>query len=395
MSESRSLPISLILLWLVGNALRLPILAVPPVIPALRGEFNLSGTAIGILTGLPVFLFAVAALAGSRLITRLGAVPAVVTGLVITTLGSALRGLATDVIGLLGATIVMGAGVAVVQPALPALVGRWMPKHIALATAVYTNGLLVGEVLPVALFPILFPLLGQSWRATFFFWAAPVIVIAIIMLVAAPRERIALASVSPRWWPEWPARDVWRLGLIFSSGSAIYFGSNAFLPGYLTQSGRADLISPALIALNLGQIPMSLLLIAFARRLEGKASPLVVSGVASVACIIGIVASAGPATIASAAALGFFAGGGFALGLTLPPLLSPPREVARVSAAMFTISYTSTMLISVLSGFAWDLSGSARFAFLPIALSAVPSIVLILTVKFERKPHVVTPVERI
>jgi len=113
-AESRSLPTSLILLWLVGNALRLPILAVPPVIPALRDEFYLSGTQIGILTGLPVFLFAVAALAGSRLISRLGPVPAVVTGLVITTVGSALRGVTTDVLGLLGATIVMGAGVAVV-----------------------------------------------------------------------------------------------------------------------------------------------------------------------------------------------------------------------------------------------------------------------------------------
>jgi len=69
-AESRSLPTSLILLWLVGNALRLPILAVPPVIPALRDEFHLSGTQIGILTGLPVFLFAIAALAGSRLISR-------------------------------------------------------------------------------------------------------------------------------------------------------------------------------------------------------------------------------------------------------------------------------------------------------------------------------------
>jgi len=34
--NSRPLPIALVLLWLVGDALRLPILAVPPVIPALR-----------------------------------------------------------------------------------------------------------------------------------------------------------------------------------------------------------------------------------------------------------------------------------------------------------------------------------------------------------------------
>jgi MFS transporter, CP family, cyanate transporter len=112
----------------------------------------------------------------------------------------------------------------------------------------------------------------------------------------------------------------------------------------------------------------------------------VASGVLSVASIIGIVATTGAATVASAAALGFFAGGGFALGLTLPPLLSPPREVARVSAAMFTISYAGTMLVSVIGGYAWDLSGSARFAFLPIALSALPSIILILTINFRRKP---------
>ena len=53
------------------HVLRLPILAVPPVIPALRSEFGLSGTEIGILTSLPVILFAAAAMAGSRLVAGL------------------------------------------------------------------------------------------------------------------------------------------------------------------------------------------------------------------------------------------------------------------------------------------------------------------------------------
>jgi CP family cyanate transporter-like MFS transporter len=150
---SRPLPIALVLLWLVGDALRLPILAVPPVIPALRSEFGLSGTKIGILTSLPVILFAAAAMAGSRLVARLGAVAAAVAGLLLAALGSALRGAAADVMTLFAATIVMGAGVAVTQPAMPALVGRWLPQHIGLGTGIYTNGLLVGEVLPVALFP--------------------------------------------------------------------------------------------------------------------------------------------------------------------------------------------------------------------------------------------------
>ena len=386
---SRPLPIALVLLWLVGDALRLPILAVPPVIPALRSEFGLSGTKIGILTSLPVILFAAAAMAGSRLVARLGAVAAAVAGLLLAALGSALRGAAADVMTLFAATIVMGAGVAVTQPAMPALVGRWLPHHIGLGTGIYTNGLLVGEILPVALFPLLFPLLGESWRATFVFWAVPIVAIALLVMATAPREASGRVSMPARWWPAWPARDIWRLGLIFAGSSAVYFGSNAFLPGYLSEVGRSDLISPALSALNLGQLPASLLLIGFARQIEGRAWPFVLAGVLGLVSVVGVATTASVLTVASAAVLGFACGAAFALALTLPPLLSTPSAVAGVSGAMFTISYASTVVVSVLSGLAWDFTGAARFAFLPIALSALPVALLALTIRFDRKPRVV------
>jgi MFS transporter, CP family, cyanate transporter len=383
-SKSQPLAIPLILLWLVGNALRLAILAVPPVIPALRAELHLSGTDIGILTGLPVVLFAAAALVGSRLVARVGVVAAAVTGLFLTALGSALRGITPDVMTLFAATAVMGIGVAVTQPAMPALVGQWLPRHIVLGTGTYTNGLLVGEILPVALFPLLFSLFGQSWRATFVFWAVPIAAVAVVLLVKAPRDA-ATPVPSARWWPDMPLRDIICLAVIFGAASALYYGSNAFLSEYLTQAGRPDLVNPALTALNGGQLPASLLLIVFARHLERKAWPFVLSGLISLACIALIVTTASVVTVASTAVLGFVIGAAFALGLTLPPLLSSTGEVARVSAAMFTISYASAMAIAVIGGVAWDLTGIERFAFLPIALSALPLIVLTLTISFDRR----------
>lgn len=388
MATSRSLPTLLALLWLVGNTLRLPILAVPPVIPILRDEFNLSGTDIGILTGLPVILFAVAALVGSRLVARLGAVVAVVIGLTMTALGSALRGLAPDVLVLFGATIVMGAGVAVTQPAMPALVGRWLPKHIGLGTATYTNGLLVGEIWPVALFPLLFPFLGASWRATFVFWAVPIVAIALLVVALAPRDKGGSVAGPSRWWPDWPAREIWRLGVIFAGASALYYACNAFLPAHLGAAGRSDLINPALTALNLGQLPASLLLIGLGQRLEGKAWPLVVAGLICLVCVAVIAATASVLTVASTALLGFSIAWAFVLCLTLPPLLSTPQEVARVSAAMFTISYAGAMAVAVLSGAAWDLTGIESFAFLPIGLSALPMIFLAPTIPFGRRASV-------
>ncbi len=385
MPKSQSLAIPLILLWLVGNALRLSILAVPPVIPALRAELHLSGTDVGILTGLPVILFAAAALVGSRLVARLGVVTAVVVGLALTALGSALRGITPDVLSLFAATALMGVGVAVTQPAMPALVNQWLPRNIGLGTGTYTNGLLVGEILPVALFPLLFSLFGQSWRATFVWWAVPIAAIALLVLVTAPRDQGKRIAGQQRWWPDWPARDILKLGVIFAGASALYYGSNAFLPDYLTDAKRPDLINPALTALNAGQLPASLLLIGFARHLERKVWPFVLTGLISIGCIGIVVVTASAVTVAATAVLGFAIGAAFALGLTLPPLLSATNEVARVSAAMFTISYSSAMVIAVIGGVFWDLSGIERLAFLPIALSALPLIVLAPTISFARK----------
>ena len=60
------------LLWLAGNGLRMTILAVPPLIPLIHDEFQMSETEVGTLASLPVVLFACAAVPGSMLIARFG-----------------------------------------------------------------------------------------------------------------------------------------------------------------------------------------------------------------------------------------------------------------------------------------------------------------------------------
>src|SRR5215467_4087389 len=99
---------SFLLLWLAGVALRFTILAVPPVIPLIHDEMNLSATQVGILTGLPSMLFAIAAVPGSLLIARLGIRVALVLGIAVNAIGGALRGAVPDVNWLYAMTIVMG-----------------------------------------------------------------------------------------------------------------------------------------------------------------------------------------------------------------------------------------------------------------------------------------------
>ena len=148
---------ALLLLWLAGNGLRLTILAVPPILAMIIVDLKLSGTEVGVLNAIPVCLFALVAVPGSLLIARVGATPALIIGLVIAAAGSALRGLAFGTLTLYAATVVMSVGIAVMQPALPPVVRQWVPHRIGFATAVYTNGLLCGEIFPVGLAAVMVP----------------------------------------------------------------------------------------------------------------------------------------------------------------------------------------------------------------------------------------------
>jgi MFS transporter, CP family, cyanate transporter len=374
------------LLWLAGVGLRLTILAVPPVISLIQHDLQLSGTEIGILTGLPIVLFGLAALPGSLLIARFGAVAILVAGLMVAGTASALRGAAPSTLALYVATTVMGAGVAIMQPALPPLVRQWLPTRVSFATALYTNGLLVGETLAVMLtIPFVLPLANNSWRWAFAIWGAPLIVIALMTALLAPAGTHAQKAQAPTsGWPDWSNPLIWQISFIFGAINSVYFCSNAFLPGYLTGAGRADLIAATLTALNLGQLPASFVLLAIAGKLENRAWPFIACGALMLACLAAIVTTASVWTIVFAAALGFLGAFVLTLGFALPALLGAQSDVARMSAAMFTISYSEALIISVLSGAAWDVAGSARFAFLPIALSAVPLLFMPAVIPFRR-----------
>ena len=95
------------------------------------------------------------------------------------------------------------------------------------------------------------------------------------------------------------------------------------------------------------------------------------SGVLSIVGVAGLVFDIGPLTKYWAALLGFSDAGALILGLTLPALLCRPEDVARTAAGTFTLSYGGAVIVAVVSGAAWDISGRPAFAFVPVAACAL------------------------
>ena len=372
---------ALVLLWLSGAALRVTILALPPVLPHVTTELGLDATDIGLLTGLPPLLFALAAVPSAALIARFGAVPTLLAGLVLNVLGAMARGLASNALALEAATALMCLGVAVMQPALPPLVRSWAPTRIGFATAVYTNGLLVGELVPIAWVPEpVLPLVGGGWRASLVVWALPVLT-AMLLTAALGRRPRATYAPATGWWPNWRDSRVWRCGLLLGGVNATYFGLNGFIPGWLTAAGSASLVQPALVALNLAQIPASLLLLALAGRLVRSPAAFGSAGILLLVGVLGIVVMPGPAAVAWAALAGFAGALLLTLALALPSLLGNVRDVPRLSAAMFTVSYGLAMGAALLAGRLWSITGLPALAFLPLALTALAATLLGATIE--------------
>ena len=362
--------IRLLLLWLGGIDLRLTMLAVPPLIPLIHRDLHLDEKAIGALVALPILMLALASVPGSLLIARLGVRGALVLGLGFVAVFSALRGVDSTPT-LFSATFLMGVGVAVCQPAFPTLVREWFPTKIALATATFSNGMLIGETLPVTLTtPVgVLPLAHGDWRWAVALWSILVIATAVAIGIAAPGRGRKLAGPA-RWWPNWLEGQALRIGLVIGMASAVYWGANAYIPDYLDQTGRHDLISPTLTALNAAQLLTAPAVALWDRLLTGRIGFLG-SATMMVIAQTGIMLTPGPWVVAWAFVLGFSTALSFIVTLTLPPKLAAAGDVHRMSAAVFTIQYGTAFVVPLIAGAIWDASGLAIFAFIPGVIAAV------------------------
>jgi len=365
--------------------MRVTLLAVPPVLPLIHRDLGLTETGIAVLTGLPVVLLAAAAVPGALLIARFGARGTAIIGMLLIAVASGLRGVATSIVVLFGATFFMGVGIAVTQPAIPLLIGEWLPGRIGLATAVYVNGVLVGETLSPALtLPLVLPLAAGRWEWSFGIWALLVLLTVLLMAWLAPRLPDASGSPTMAWSPDWKRAETWELGLLLGGTAAAYFGANAFIPDFLRAIERPQLIGACLTFLNASQLPASLVAgLVGAGGVRPRTTFLAVG--ATILGSLGIfLLRQDWALLLGAGMLGFCCGVALVLCLSLPPVLSDRGGVHRLSAGMFAIGYSYSFVVPLLGGAAWDFTHVPATAFLSVGVGAVTMLVIAASLRAPR-----------
>lgn len=368
----------LALAWLVTVNLRTVLLAVPPVLPQIQHDLNLSYTATALLTSLPTLMMGLAAVPGAFLVARASPRAAVAVGLALLAAGTLLRAAIPAALPLFVFTILLSLGIAVTQPALPVLVRQWFPRQIGLATGIYSNGFIIGEIIAASLTTsVLLWFRTNDWRVTFIFWGVPVVAMLALWLIFAPRPHSANATSGlARWLAGWNTWRGWRMGLLLGSGSLVYFAMNTWIPDYDKALGRGDAYPDALKVLNAMQLPTSILIAVFARSLAGRRWPFILAGILCTSGIFGWLFAPASTALLWVGLLGAGSSGVFLLGLALPPLLAAEHEVAGYTGLMLTLGYASAFCGPLIGGGLWDISGIPALALLPVILASVTQIAL-------------------
>ncbi len=377
-----------VLLTFVGFNLRSVILAVPPILPLIQHDLGLNYAEAGLLTALPVLVLAGAAWPSGLLAERIGERACVSIGLALLGGGAILRAIWPIASLLFLFTLLMSLGIALAQTAVPVLARRWFPAYIGFVAALFSDGLIIGEAVAAGItVPIMLQIWGRdAWTATFILWGVPVVALLLLWLWLAPpvsTRSSSPASVTTQTAAKDNSSTIQRvqvnalhLGIMLGAGSLIYFGMNGWIASYNQALHHADLTPAALIILNVAQLPASLGVTLFAKRLVGRRWPFIAAGAICAVAIAGWVFTPAPLQLFWAALLGGSSALVFTLGIALPPLLARPGEVARLTGITISLTYAVAFVGPLIGGQLWDLFHLPAVAFLPVALASIMLIVL-------------------
>jgi CP family cyanate transporter-like MFS transporter len=335
----RRLPLLAFGLVLTGFNLRIAVASIPPLLSDLERDPGMSTTVAGLLTSLPVLCFGALALAGPSLVRRAGSDATLVLALAGIACGVALRG-AGSTGALFAGTALAGAGIAVGNVVVPALIKGRFPARVGLLMGVYTAVLAAGAALAGGISVPLERALG--WRGALALWAAPAVVALVTVALPVLRGRRDRAVRGGSGDVRTLLRDplAWQVTVFFGIQSAVFYSGLAWLPSILRDQGYSAATAGALLSVYaLGGIPASLTAPVIAVRLRDQRSLAVGAVVLEAAAAAGLAAlpSADPAWVVLYA-LG--QGAAFSLALTLIVLRSPDaRRGAELSGMVQAIGY--------------------------------------------------------
>jgi MFS transporter, CP family, cyanate transporter len=262
----------------LGYNLRGAITGLPPVFPELQSSLGLSSAAISLLAATPVICFGVVSGFAAALARRAGEERALLGAIIVLVAGLAARGAAPSAL-LFPGTIACSAAIAVMNVLLSSLIKRRWPERAGLLIGVYITALSAGAIVASLVSIPLWNATGGSVAVTLGWLAAPAALAVLLWLpqltpAAAPAGRRAGGAVATAR----PARLAvqryplaWHVTIFMGMQSLVYYAALSWLPTMLRDRGESAAAAGDLLALmGVGNLAVSLVIPVVAQRMRSQ-----------------------------------------------------------------------------------------------------------------------------
>ena len=255
-------------LLLAAANLRGGLVVTGPLVLEIREALAINASAFSLLTTLPLLCFGVVSIAVPWLSRRWAPQQLAIVGLLLISLGVALRLLEQFPLVILG-TLLLGAAIAVLNVLTPGLVKAFFPRHMGLMTGLYSVTLSLGAGVGIYL---AVPLMEQfgSWRYPVALWAL-LPLFSLLFWLPMLRVRNVERTGSLTRISLWRDKVAWAITLFMGLQSFYFYSIATWLPKILIDSGLdAHHAGVATALINLVSIPFNLFIPMLATRMRNQ-----------------------------------------------------------------------------------------------------------------------------
>ena len=333
-------------MWWIGAAivlvaanLRPAVVGVAPVLSQIQSDEQLSATAAGILTALPVLCFGLVAPAAPALARRLGIERALLVALAALIVGFLVRS-SGSLVALFAGTVLLGSAIAVGNVLLPSLIKRDFARRTGMMTGLYTMAIACGGALAAGVTMPVAQAAGLGWHGGLAVWALFALLALLCWLPQVSRAERPARMARVRVGGLWRDAVAWQVTVYMGLQSLGYFAITAWLPALLVDRGYDPVVAGLLLSLStVAGIAGATITPVLATR--GPRQRAVAVGITAMAAVglLGVLAPIG-VELAAVIVLGFAQSAALGLALTLVALRAPDAEhAAQLSGMAQSVGY--------------------------------------------------------
>ncbi len=370
---------------LVGTAvvvtavnLRPAVVGVSPLLPRIRDDLAMSAPVAGLISTASIVCFGLLAPVAPRLARRFGLEASVVGGLAVLALGIAIRLLPQAGWLFLGA-VLAGAGIAVCNTLIPAVVKRDFPHRLGSMTGLYSGTLNLGAGLAAALAVPIATAVG-SWRVSLAVWLIPAVVALLGWLALRSRwvGRAHPGLVEPPRVSLLRQPLAWFVTLYLAAQSFEFYAAAAWIPTLFVDAGVSKEEAGVLLGYaNVIGLVAAIIAPTIAGRRRSQSGAIAIVVAIYVSGLVGLALAPAAAPWLWMTLFGVAQGAGFALGLLLVALRAPDVGVAtRLSGMAQCIAYVVAATGPFVYGLVHDTAGGWAW---PVGVGVVMLVPMLVT----------------